>query len=42
MQVSSGICETMELWKICDFFTEASEFCQNFEISNVGYSVDKN
>ena len=32
----------MELWKICNFFTEAAEFGQNFEISNVGYSVDKN
>ena len=40
-QVSSGNCETMESWKICNFVLEASESCQNFNISNEGYLRDR-
>ena len=34
VQVSFGICETTESWKIYNLDPEASESCQNFNISN--------
>ena len=36
-QVSSWNCETMETWKMCNFFHKASESCYNLNILSVGY-----
>ena len=36
-QVSSGNCEAIEWWKICNFLPKASESCYNFDKLNVGY-----
>ena len=41
-QFSSGKCETMKSSKICNFDPKASESCQNFNISNVGYQFPPN
>ena len=38
-RVSSGNCETMESLKIGNFNPKASESLENFNISNVGFSL---